>query len=90
MIETMLNILLTISGIFYAILCVFSIVTGLMYAFGCRELNPIELSDKFMSRYSDPEQLRRLLPYLKEIDVFPLSAPFRSDSNNIMKRNLSL
>ena len=55
----MINILLTLCGIFYAVLCVFSIVTGLMYASGKKKLNPLELSDRFMSRYSDPEKLRR-------------------------------
>ena len=46
-------------GIFYAVLCVFSIVTGLMYASGKKKLNPLELSEKFMSRYTDPDQLQR-------------------------------
>lgn len=55
----MINTLLLISGIFYSVLCVFSIVTGLMYASGKKKMNPLELSDKFMSRYSDPEKLRR-------------------------------
>ena len=55
----MINILLMICGIFYAVLCVFSIVTGLMYAGGNKRLNPLELSDRFMSRYSDPEKLRK-------------------------------
>ncbi|MBQ6392491.1 MAG: hypothetical protein IJH60_03180 [Eubacterium sp.] len=55
----MINIFLIICGIFYAVLCVFSIVTGLMYASGRKQLNPLELSDRFMSRYTDPEKLRR-------------------------------
>ncbi len=55
----MISILLLFCGIFYAVLCVFSIVTGLIYASGRKELNPLELSDRFMSRYSDPEKLRR-------------------------------
>ena len=54
-----MSIPLLLCGIFYAVLCVFSIVTGLMYAGGKKELNPLELSDKFMSRYSDPEKLKR-------------------------------
>ena len=53
-----MEILLVLCGVFYAVLCVFSIVTGLMYAGGKRKLNPLELSDQFMSRYSDPEKLR--------------------------------
>ena len=54
-----MNVVLNICGAFYALLCVFSIVTGLMYAGGRRKLNPLELSDKFMRRYEDPEKLKR-------------------------------
>ena len=53
------NILLLLCGIFYAVLCVFSIVTGLMYAGGKRELNPLELSDAFLRRYAEPEKRKR-------------------------------
>ena len=53
-----MNAFLVICSIFYAVLCIFSIVTGLMYAGGNKELNPVELSDRFMSRYSDPEKIR--------------------------------
>ena len=52
------KMILNACGIFYAVLCIFSIVTGLMYAGGKRKLNPLELSDQFMSRYSDPEKLK--------------------------------
>ena len=55
----MLNLLLMICSMFYAVLCIFSIVTGLMYAGGKKKLNPIELSDRFMSRYSDQEKIRK-------------------------------
>ena len=54
-----IDALLFLCGIFYAVLCVFSIVTGLMYASGKKKLNPLELSDKFMSRYTDPDRLMR-------------------------------
>ena len=54
-----IRILLLLCGVFYAVLCVFSIVTGLLYAFGKRELNPVELSDDFMSRLADPEKRRK-------------------------------
>lgn len=47
------------SGVFYTILCVFSIVTGLMYALGCRKLNPVELSDHFMKKLSSPAAMKR-------------------------------
>ena len=50
---------LILCGGFYALLCVFSIVTGLMYAGGKKGLNPLELSDRFMKRYADPEKRRR-------------------------------
>ncbi|MCR4950017.1 MAG: hypothetical protein K6A40_01705 [Solobacterium sp.] len=52
------NWLLILCGIFYAVLCVFSIVTGWIYIQGKRELNPLELSDKFMEKLSDPQKLK--------------------------------
>ncbi len=52
----MVDILRIICGAFYGLLCVFSIVTGLLYAGGRKELNPLELSDKFMRRYDEPEK----------------------------------
>ena len=55
----MTGYLLMICGFFYSVLCVFSIVTGLMYASGKKDLNPIELSDQFMSQYTDPKKLKR-------------------------------
>ncbi|MBQ6361464.1 MAG: hypothetical protein IJJ25_10030 [Lachnospiraceae bacterium] len=48
------SILLILCAIFYAVLCVFSIVTGIIYMTGKKELNPLELSDRFMARLSDP------------------------------------
>lgn len=54
-----MKILLIASAVFYAVLCVFSIVTGMIYASGKRRLNPLELSDKFMEKLSEPEKLRR-------------------------------
>ena len=50
------NLPLVGSGLFYLLLCVFSIVTGLIYLSGKRELNPLELSPKTMERLSDPEK----------------------------------
>ena len=55
----MTRVLLLMCGCFYALLCVFSIVTGLIYVSGRRQLNPLELSDAFMSRLSDAEKRRR-------------------------------
>ena len=54
-----MNVLLTLCAVYYSVLCIFSIVTGLMYAKGDRKLNPLELSDKFMEKYRDPEKLKR-------------------------------
>ena len=51
------NLLLTICGVFYSVLCIFSIVTGIMYAKGKRKLNPLELSDKFVSKLSKEKKL---------------------------------
>lgn len=42
--------LVNISGVFYSVLCIFSIVTGIMYMSGKRKLNPLELSDKFVEK----------------------------------------
>ena len=53
------EILLNLCGIFYAVLCIFSIVTGLIYVNGRKELNPLELSDQFMKKLSDPEKRKR-------------------------------
>ena len=49
------NIPMILCGIFYAVLCIFSIVTGIMYARGTRELNPLELSDRFVAKMDDEE-----------------------------------
>jgi len=51
--------MLILCGVFYSILCIFSIVTGLIYVSGKRKLNPLELSDKFMEKLSDPEKMRQ-------------------------------
>ena len=55
----MSELLLNGCGLFYSLLCVFSVVTGIMYASGKKALNPLELSDAFMSKYQDPEKLKR-------------------------------
>ncbi len=53
------NISLMLSGIFYMVLCVFSIVTGLIYMRGKKELNPLELPDNFVEKLSDPEKKKQ-------------------------------
>ena len=63
------NIPLLLCGIFYAILCIFSIVTGLIYMSGRRKLNPLELSDKFMERLSDPKKLKKFTVFMGFVTV---------------------
>ena len=53
------NVLLTLCGLFYGVLCIFSIVTGIMYAQGKRKLNPLELSDKFVKKLSKENKLNK-------------------------------
>lgn len=50
---------LILCGAFYTLLCVFSMVTGLIYVSGKKQLNPLELSDRFMEKLADPEKRRR-------------------------------
>ncbi len=45
--------------IFYSVLCVFSIVTGILYATGKRKLNTIELSDSFVSKIKDENKFAK-------------------------------
>ena len=47
------NILLMLSGVFYSVLCIFSLVTGIIYMTGKRKLNPLELSDKTVRRLNE-------------------------------------
>ena len=54
-----ITIPLIFCGAFYGLLCVFSIVTGIIYMTGKRELNPLELSESFMAKMKDPEKLKR-------------------------------
>lgn len=51
------SIPLIMCGIFYAVLCIFSIVTGIMYLTAQRELNPLELSDSFVDRLESKNKL---------------------------------
>ena len=54
--KTLGNIPLFLCALFYAVLCVFSIVTGLIYLSGRRELNPLELSDSFLQKLDTAEK----------------------------------
>ena len=51
------NVPLLLCAVFYATLCIFSIVTGLLYLTGRRELNPLELSDSFVGRLREKGRL---------------------------------
>lgn len=55
----MIKLFVYISGIFYSVLCVFSIVTGIIYMSGRRELNPLELPDKFVKKLKDQNLTKR-------------------------------
>ena len=50
---------LDLCGVFYAFLCIFSIVTGLIYMSGKRQLNSLELPDNFVEKLSDPEKKKQ-------------------------------
>jgi len=52
------NLPLILCGFFYSVLCIFSLITGLMYASGKRKLNPIELSDSFVKKLNDKKRLK--------------------------------
>lgn len=52
-----MTVLLFLSAVFYSVLCVFSIVTGGIYLSGKKELNPLELSDRFVTRLKKENRL---------------------------------
>ena len=53
------KVLVIISGIFYSVLCVFSIVTGIIYMSGKRKLNPLELPNKFVKKLENENLTKR-------------------------------
>ena len=53
------NYLVILFNIFYSVLCIFSIVTGIIYILGKRELNPIELSDNFIKKLNTKDKLNK-------------------------------
>lgn len=61
--ETM-NPPLILCGLFYGVLCIFSIVTGLIYMSGKRKLNPLELSDSFVERLSEKDKLNQFTIFM--------------------------
>ena len=66
----MTNIPLIICGAFYALLCVFSIVTGVLYASGKRKLNPVELSQEFVDKMKDPEEAPEYVQVRSKLDRY--------------------
>ena len=54
----MKNLPLFLSGAFYGLLCVFSIVTGLIYMSGKKKLNSLELPDSFVEKLEDEDKLK--------------------------------
>lgn len=54
-----MKVLLIISAIFYSVLCIFSIVTGVIYMSGKKALNPLELSDKFVNKLEKENKLSK-------------------------------
>ena len=53
------RIIWLLSIIFYCVLCIFSIVTGIIYMSGKRKLNPLELSDKFVKKIKDMDKFTK-------------------------------
>lgn len=58
------NLLLIACGIFYSVLCVFSIVTGIIYMTGKRKLNPLELSDAFVEKITDMDAFTKKMGFV--------------------------
>ena len=55
----MISYFIDCAGIFYSVLCVFSIVTGIIYMSGKRKLNPLELPDKFVEKLKNDDLVER-------------------------------
>ena len=65
-----MKVLLIISALFYGVLCVFSIVTGIIYISGKKELNPLELSDKFVSKLKKENKLPKFAKTMGLVTFF--------------------
>ena len=65
-----MKVLLIISALFYSVLCVFSIVTGIIYLSGKKELNPLELSDKFVTKLKNDHKLSGFAKTMGAVTVF--------------------
>jgi small-conductance mechanosensitive channel len=63
------NWALVACGLFYALLCVFSVVTGALYLSGRRKLNPVELSDRLINRLSSTGRLERFARFMGAVTI---------------------
>ena len=63
------NWALVACGLFYALLCVFSVVTGALYLSGRRKLNPVELSDRLVNRLSSTGRLERFARFMGAVTI---------------------
>ncbi len=64
-----MKLLLIICALFYSVLCVFSIVTGMIYLSGKKELNPLELSDKLAARLKEENKTARFAKTMGAVTV---------------------
>ena len=59
-----------LSGAFYTVLCVFSIVTGLMYLRKNNTVNPLELPKAMAKRIDDPLYMRKVSVFFGWLTFF--------------------
>lgn len=64
-----MKVLLIICALFYSVLCIFSIVTGIIYLSGKKELNPLELSDKFVNKLEKNNKLSEFARIMGAVTV---------------------
>lgn len=64
------NLPITLCGAFYSILCIFSLITGLLYATGKRKLNPIELSKEFVKKLDEKNQREKFAKIMGWVTIF--------------------
>ena len=64
-----MKVLLLISALFYSVLCIFSIVTGIIYLSGKKELNPLELSDKFVAMLKEKNKLSEFAKIMGAVTI---------------------
>lgn len=62
--------LLIMCSIFYFILCIFSIVTGVIYISGKRKLNPLELSDNFVKKLKEKNKIDKFARIMGFVTFF--------------------